>query len=528
MTSVVDLHAPITTEAALARLARGEADALEVLGRVEIWPPRWQVRLTAIALGGPNDVRRPIQDALDARGNAHRRIVVTALGSSRPLVRMAAAHWLTRVPARSGVKALERALVAERDDNAAVAMLDALLAVGRPLERYLGLRTLTDRAQALVAEGMPPELEWVDWASMPRVRWATGRQVDPVVLQWLVLVAAKTGVPEPDARIVAHARLFAPVGATELGLWLLRGWIDTDLVPIAPTLALRRARAEATDRVTEEEGWAEGSVEQVAAAVLPRHLRTPAGSALASKGVLGLVAATGRAGVAPTVAAYLSAWHAERTAQSKALVAMLGWVDDPSATELLLQAHSRFRSTEVQDEANRAVAALAERLEWTTEDLLARTVPTAGTDEQGVLELSYGDRVFVATLDASPAFVLHDPDGRRIRSLPTPVITDDVVKATEARRLLVEARRELRATVSEQEARLAQAAETGTTWSGEDWLGLVVAHPVLVRLATRRLWAVRTRGTTVEVQVALDGSVLDLDGLPVDVSPDATVWLTPS
>ncbi len=523
MTSLVDTYAPIETEAALARLARGEVNALDVLCRTETWPRRWQVRLTAIALGGPNDVRRPVQDALDARGNTHRQIVVTALGSSRPLVRLAAAHWLTRVPARSAVRLLERALVAERDDNAAVAMLDALLVLGRPLERYLGLRTLTDRAEALIAEGMPTELDWVDWSSVPRVRWATGRRVDPAVLQWLVVVAAKAGAPEPNARIVAHARLLDVDDATELGLWLLRGWIDTDLVPIASTEAVRRARAEAATRAGSEDG----SVEQLTAAVLPRHLRTPAGSALASRGVLALVAATGRAGVAPTVAAYLSSWHAERTSQSAALVAMLGWVEDPSATELLLQAHSRFRSTEVQDEANRAVAALAERREWTTEDLLARTVPTAGTDEQGVLELSYGDRVFVATLDASPAFVLHDPDGRRIRSLPTPVITDDVVKATEARRLLVEARRELRATVSEQEARLCQAAMTGTTWSGDDWLRLVVAHPVLVRLATRRLWTVRTYDRTQEAQVTLDGSVLDLDGVPVAVHPDAKVWLTP-
>jgi len=55
-----------------------------------------------------------------------------------------------------------------------------------------------------------------------------------------------------------------------------------------------------------------------------------------------------------------------------------------------------------------------------------------------------------------------------------------------------------------------------------------VAHPVLVRLATRRLWTVRTRRRTQEVQVTLDGSVLDLDGVPVAVRPDATVWLTPS
>ncbi|MCL2467939.1 MAG: DUF4132 domain-containing protein [Micrococcales bacterium] len=524
MTSVVSSHPPLETEAALARLARGESDGIEVLKRYDTWPRRWQVRLTAIALGGPADVRRTVQDALDTRGNAHRAVVITALGSSRPLVRLAAAHWLTRVPSRSAVRALERALVAERDDNAAVAMLDALLAVGRPLERYLGLRTLADRAHALVDAGMPDELAWIDWSSAPRVRWATGQRVDPTVLQWLVVVACKAGTAEPNARIVAHARLLDPDDATELGLWLLRGWIDTDLVPIAQTEAIHRARDEAAARV----GHEDGSVEQLTAAVLPRHLRTPAGSALASKGVLGLVAATGRAGVAPTVAAYLSSWYAERPAQSTALVAMLGWVDDPSATELLLAAHSRFRSVEVQHEAHRAVSHLAERLEWTTEDLLARTVPTAGTDEQGVLELSYGDRVFVATLDASLAFVLHDPDGRRIRSLPTPVITDDVVKATEARRLLVEVRRELRATVSEQEARLSQAAAQGTTWSGEDWLRLVVAHPVLVRLASRRLWTVRTATSVQEVQVALDGSVLDIDDAPVDIPAEATVWLTPN
>ncbi|MCL2455586.1 MAG: DUF4132 domain-containing protein [Micrococcales bacterium] len=518
-------------ETVVARLSQGSGRALDAVAEIDVWPESWTMRLVTVALGGPTDVRRAVQDALDARGEAHRAVVVSALTSPRATVRLAAARWLARVPAPDVVHLLERALKAERDDAVVAALFDALVSAGQPLERYLEPHTLPARAAALVADGLPAELDWVDWSGAPRVRWATGQRVRVSVVKWLVARASRMRSAEPSARLVAYASLLRESDATELGLWLLRGWIATDLAPIDAAEAQRRARAEAAVQAQTRIGV---SVDELTAAVLPRHLRTPAGSAIASTGVLGLVAATGRSGVAPTVAAYLSAWHAQRVAQSRALVAMLGWVDDPAATTLLLQVHSRFRSPGVQAEASRAVAALAERRGWTAADLLARTVPTAGADESGVLRLSYGDRVFVATLDDQPAFVLRDPDGYRVRSLPAPLVTDDVVAAHEARALLVEARRELRATVAQQEVWLQEAAATGRTWSGEAWMSLVVGHPVLVRLAARMEWTVRNpderdpeRPDVLRtVRPTPDGMVLDLTGRPVRIAPDAVVGLT--
>ena len=89
--------------------------------------------------------------------------------------------------------------------------------------------------------------------------------------------------------------------------------------------------------------------------------RRPAGSAIASKGVLALAGACAGAEAAPLVHRYLEEWYGRRAAQCRALLQMLAWVEHPSAAQLLRAVGSGFRTASIQEEAARQAEHLAER-----------------------------------------------------------------------------------------------------------------------------------------------------------------------
>src|SRR6185503_6716606 len=127
-------------------------------------------------------------------------------------------------------------------------------------------------------------------------------------------------------------------------------------------------------------------------------------------------------------------WYGTRAAQGKALIAMLAWIEHPSATQLMLAIGSRFRTKGFQEEATRQAAALADRKGWTLAELADRTIPTAGFDEAGRLELSYGPRTFAAELGAELKVELASPEGKRIAALPDPRAEDDAELARAAKK----------------------------------------------------------------------------------------------
>ena len=122
---------------------------------------------------------------------------------------------------------------------------------------------------------------------------------------------------------------------------------------------------------------------------------------------------------------------------------MLSCLHHPSAIQLLLSVGNRFRTKGIQDEAARLCQELADRKGWTLDELADRTVPAAGFDESGELELSYGSRSFVARLGEEFEISLFNQEGREISSLPEPNKADDETLAKEAKTRLAAARKEL-------------------------------------------------------------------------------------
>src|SRR5262249_32311657 len=260
------------------------------------------------------------------------------------------------------------------------------------------------------------------------------------------------------------------------------------------------------------------SMDQVKATLLSAYVKIPAGSAAASKGLLAVVAASGGRDVVPSAERYLTEWYGQRAAQGKALIAMLAWVDHPNAIQLVLSIGSRFRTKSFQEEAVRLAGELAERKGWTVDELADRTIPTAGFDDDGVLELPYGPRTFTAVLRPDLTVQLLDPDGKLIKALPAPRQSDDADRAKESKKAFSAAKKELKSIATLQTQRLYEAMCTQRSWSAEDWGRYLLRHPVVGPAVRRIVWtATSDDGGSMVFRPLDDGSLTDADDNEVDL-----------
>jgi hypothetical protein len=238
--------------------------------------------------------------------------------------------------------------------------------------------------------------------------------------------------------------------------------------------------------------------------------------------VLAVAAACAGERAAEPVGRYLKEWFGQRAAQGKALIAMLGWIDHPGATQLMLSIGSRFRTKSFQEEATKQAAALAERKGWTIGELADRTIPTAGF-EDGPLELSYGDRIFTAVLSPDLTVELRSPEGKKIKTLPAPRQSDDQERVKESKKALSQAKKEVKAIVQLQTARLYEALCTERTWAFEDWDRYLNRHPVVRQLTQRLAWLATMADETIVVRPLDDGTLTDVDDEDVKLSLDAVM-----
>jgi hypothetical protein len=424
-------------------------------------PARLADHLYTLAVSAQKSERAHAQAAL-ARDPLRAARVAAALQDGKGEVRLAAAQWLTRIADPSALPALQAAWENEKQDVIRGALLDALIAIGEDAATYLDPAATAADAARFVAKGLPSSLNWLDWAALPEVSWASsGETVPRAVVQWLCATAVKAKSPEPDAMLRHYAALFDAVARERLGSHLLDCWLRED-------------------------------------------------SPSASRGLLALVAACGGRDVVPAAEQYLKKWYGQRAAQGKALIAMLAWVNHPSATQLVLAIGSGFRTKSFQEEAVRQADALAERNGWTVDELADRTIPTAGFDEHGVLDLPYGPRTFTAVLRPDLTVELRDPDGTMISALPAPRKLDDADQAKESRSGFSAAKKELKTIAALQAQRLYEAMCTGRSWPAEDWDRYLLRHPVAGPGVRRLVWVAEAGDRALVVFRPLDdGSLTD-------------------
>lgn len=488
-----------------------------------------------LALGSAKIDRALAQEALKNQPGKEQRIIA-ALESGKAEVRTVAAQWLGRLRHEAAVPALDRAVRKEKHDLAKGALLDALQTLGRPVEPYLDREQLAKDAAKLLAKGLPKELDWFPWSALPSVHWAdTQALVSPELLQWLLAQACKQKSPEPNAVLRKLCSLMLPREREALGQFVLDAWLAEDVRPDSPDEALQQARAHAQTLWSSMKAYpqyyqntpqAGMSVDEIAAQCLPALLRQPAGSAIGSKGLLAVAAACCAERAAPPVQRYLKEWYGTRASQGKALIAMLAWIEHPSATQLMLSVGSRFRTKSFQEEATRQAEALADRKGWSLAELADRTIPSAGFDEGGVQALSYGPREFTARLLPDFKIELFNPEGKKIAALPEPRQGDDEALAKDAKKALSAAKKELKSIVALQTDRLYEALCTARDWPAADWTDYLLRHPVLRHLVQRLVWVETAEdGRMRSFRPLDDGSLTDVNDDPVDLAAGTQIRL---
>jgi hypothetical protein len=496
-------------------------------------PPSVVNALFDLALGTAKGDRALAQAALANHVGKEVRII-DALSDGRAEVRSGAARWLARLRYEGAIPALEAAVTKEKNDIAKGALLDALEMLGRPVERYLDREALRIDATKALAKGLPKDVQWFPWTSVREVRWADNlEQIPPDTVKWLMVQAVKQKSPEPNAVLRKFCSMFEPRDREALGQFVLETWLREDVRPIPPEEARKRAVSQAqtlhgymqrSPQHFQDSPHFGRSVDELTAFYLPGLLRQPAGSAIASKGLLAIAAACGRERIAAPVARYLKEYYGTRAAQGRALIAMLAWVDHPSATQLMLSVGNRFRTKSFQQEATKQAEALAERNNWTLGELADRTIPSAGFDEAGEMELSYGDRRFVAKLLPDFKVELINPEGKKIASLPEPRQDEDAERAKEAKKAYSATKKEIKTIVALQTDRLYEALCTERDWPFSDWSQYLNRHPIVRRLVQRLVWVELRDGQVVQAFRPLDdGTLTDCEDNEVSVSPEARV-----
>jgi hypothetical protein len=478
--------------------------AIRILAKFPQVPEPLVGRLWELSIGSDKSDRLAAQQVSAKLPDVQARLA-KALTSGSYQTRAIAAEWLGRLGDRQAVGPLDAAARKEKQDAALDEILTALERLGEPIEPYLDRERLQSEAAKGLKNGIPEALAWFPWDALPVVHWQdTGERIAAEVLTWLLVQNVKLKSPEAGPLLRRYCALMVPSEREAFGESVLRAWLERDLRPKhtpAEARALAKQQAAQLHQVYQQSlQWYQQQGQAPPQSYLQnlsqleeyqyQILIKSADSAVAEKGLLAVAGACcGDAAVLP-VQKYLKEWYGYRAAQCKALIAMLSTIDRPSAIQYLLSIANRFRTKGIREEAEKYVRLLAERKNWTLDELADRTMSTAGFDDEGQLVLDFGPRQFTARVNTELEAILYDGDGKPLKALPAPRKDDNEELAKAAKKAFSAAKAELKQFAGLQKTRLYEAMCTQRTWPAADWKQYLLEHPLLRFLCQRLVWAV--------------------------------------
>ncbi|HKE56321.1 MAG TPA: DUF4132 domain-containing protein, partial [Pyrinomonadaceae bacterium] len=487
--------------------------------------------LWEIALGAAKTERPLAQECLERFPNKEEKIIA-ALSSRQQEVRLAAAQWLTALDHKGAIPAMRQALAKEKSEGVKDELIKALEVLGVKLEELLDLDKLDQEAERGLKKGIPKDLEWFPFAQLPAVTWEdSGKPVPKEILHWFLVQGHKLNSAEANPTLRRYCSLFRKDEREKLGRFVLEAWIAQDTKPKfsadeAAAQAQKDAQQMAAMAKQYPQYYPNFDEQRAYQTSFNRLVTQPEGSQTATKGILALAGACCSGEAAAIVHRYVKQWYGYRGAQCKALLQVLAWIDHPSATQVVLSVANRFRTKGIQEEALRQCQLLAERKGWTLDELADRTIPSAGFDEAGNLDLDYGPRQFSATLSETMAIVVTNQDGKTIASLPDPNQSDDAEKAKQAKAALATARKEMKSVLTMQRDRLYEGLCTQRSWRFEDWDTYLRQHPIVGRYCQRLIWVAYDNDKAIaSFRPLADGTLTNTEDDEVKLSHDLTVRL---
>ncbi|MBP5457735.1 MAG: DUF4132 domain-containing protein [Paludibacteraceae bacterium] len=185
----------------------------------------------------------------------------------------------------------------------------------------------------------------------------------------------------------------------------------------------------------------------------------------------------------------------------------------------------KFKNKRVRAAAGEAMAAAADTLGITTEELADRIVPDLGFDSNLCRVFDYGKRQFKVYLKPSLELEIFAGD-KQVKALPKPGTTDDKDTADAAYDEFKEMKKQLKNVVTAQRARLEYVLMCDRKWTSENWEKLFVGNAVMHSFAVGLIWGVYENGSLKETfRYMDDGSFTNADGDEYTFPKDALIGL---
>ena len=181
----------------------------------------------------------------------------------------------------------------------------------------------------------------------------------------------------------------------------------------------------------------------------------------------------------------------------------------------------RIRYKALQDRAQEKIDAIAAARGLDTEQLADRLVPDLGLDTEGTLSFDLGARQVTAELTSRGVLRLFD-DGGELRAL-SPKRDDDPDRAKQAQAAMTALKKQLGPLVAAQSLRLELAMASQRHWSEAEHRALILAHPVVGRLALGLIWSACESGEPVHTFRVHAGRYVDVEHNELALAPNARI-----
>ncbi|MDN3241450.1 DUF4132 domain-containing protein [Glycomyces tritici] len=204
---------------------------------------------------------------------------------------------------------------------------------------------------------------------------------------------------------------------------------------------------------------------------------------------------------------------------------VLGAIGSEAALRAIQGIAEKVKFKALKEEARVQIAAIAEGLGLTRDQLADRLLPDFGLGEEGALVLDYGPRRFTVVFDEQLKPFVKDETGKPRKSLPKPGAKDDAEIADAAYKRFAALKKELRTVAADQVQRLEAAMVNGRTWTKDEFERYYVRHPLTWHLARRLVWSAEAGGAVTGFRVAEDRTYTDADDDAFDLPDDAVIRL---
>jgi len=465
------------------KLSRTEAiSMLTVLPKP---PLRYFGSLLEAATGSTKAGRQEARDMLECAEDVNTRLV-TLLQDTRQAIRAGAAEWMGERNNKDFIKPLKARLKKEKSELAKASILTALDRLGENLTFYIGPKALITEAEANIKKAKFDKLNWLGLDHLPNVKFKNGARVPDNVLKWWIYLAFKLKEPSGNKLFQLFLGQFHPDSAQVLSTWILDSWINYDTARPNDEDANKIAKQQATGRYNSIKRWYKDyTVEQAFADIKREYMSNYLNSGAASKGLLALTYRADPTQSAERTRNFLKN-HGSRTSQASSLLSVLASKADPVSLQVVIAAATRLKQKGVQKFANELLSRVAEEKGWTMDELADRTIPTAGFNDEGILELPCGpdEKLYTGMLSEELTIQIRNPQGKVIKGLAS--TPDESTKAS--KKQLSTSRKELKQVVTMQSARLYEALCSERLWNLQDWKQNFAEHPIMRKLVERVIW----------------------------------------